>query len=85
MAYWAALNWHDEASPSRRAETEGRQRKVYAQTLGDRPWERCDCRVCRESGVEALIFRTSNRNKRRGIHNLHVFHTHLSQFRQDCA
>ncbi|MER8724896.1 tRNA-guanine transglycosylase DpdA [Mesorhizobium sp. M1027] len=83
MDYWAALNWHDEVSPSRRADAATRQRKVYAQTLGDRPWERCSCRVCRESGVEAVIFRTSNRNKRRGIHNLHVFHTHLSEFRRE--
>jgi queuine/archaeosine tRNA-ribosyltransferase len=83
MDYWAALNWEEETSPSRRAAAADKQRQLYAQTLGDRPWERCDCRVCRESGVEALIFRTSNRNKRRGIHNLHVFHTHLSDFRQD--
>jgi Queuine tRNA-ribosyltransferase len=83
MDYWAALNWDEEASPSRRADTAARQRKMYAHTLSDRPWERCSCRVCRESGVEALIFRTSNRNKRRGIHNLHVFHTHLNEFRQE--
>jgi queuine/archaeosine tRNA-ribosyltransferase len=83
MAYWAALNWDDETSPTRRAEAAARQRKVYAETLADRPWEHCACRVCRESGVEALIFRTSNRNKRRGIHNLHVFHTHLNEFRQE--
>lgn len=81
--YWALLNWDEETSPGRLAEAVGRQRKAYARTLGDRPWERCNCRVCRESGVEAIIFRTSNRNKRRGIHNLHVFHTHLSEFRQE--
>lgn len=83
MGYWSVLNWDEEASPSRRAAAVARQRKLYADTLGDRPWERCDCRVCRESGVEAVIFRTSNRNKRRGIHNLHVFHTHLSEFREE--
>ena len=82
MDYWAALNWDEETSPSRRADAAAKQRKVYASTLIDRPWEQCGCRVCREAGVEALIFRTSNRNKRRGIHNLHVFHTHLSEFRQ---
>ena len=82
MDYWAALNWDEETSPSRRADAAAKQRKVYADTLTDRPWEHCSCRVCREAGVEALIFRTSNRNKRRGIHNLHVFHTHLSEFRQ---
>jgi len=82
MDYWTALNWDEEVSPSRRADAAAKQRKVYADTLTDRPWEHCGCRVCREAGVEALIFRTSNRNKRRGIHNLHVFHTHLSEFRQ---
>jgi hypothetical protein len=81
--YWTALNWDEEASPSRRVDAATRQRKAYARTLNDRPWESCSCRVCRESGVEAVIFRTSNRNKRRGIHNLHVFHTHLSAFRQE--
>jgi len=83
MEYWTVLNWDEELSPSRRAEAAARQRKVYAHTLRDRPWELCSCRVCREIGVEAIIFRTSNRNKRRGIHNLHVFHTHLSEFRQE--
>jgi hypothetical protein len=83
MDYWAALNWDEETSPGRRADAATRQRKAYAKTLGDRPWDNCSCRVCRESGVEAVIFRTSNRNKRRGIHNLHVFHTHLSEFRQE--
>jgi hypothetical protein len=83
MAYWKILNWDEDASPSRRASAAERQRTVYAHTLCDRPWERCSCRVCRDIGVEAVIFRTSNRNKRRGIHNLHVFHTHLSEFRQE--
>ena len=45
----------------------------YERTLAERPWERCGCRVCRDLGVEALIFRGSNRNKRRGFHNLAVF------------
>lgn len=85
MEYWTILNWDDEVSPSRRTAVTSRHRSLYAETLGERPWERCDCRVCRESGVEAVIFRTSNRNKRRGIHNLHVFHTHLNEFRERSA
>lgn len=85
MAYWEQLNWDDEASPTRRAEALERQRKTYARTLADRPWETCGCRVCREGGVEALIFRSSNRNKRRGMHNLHVFHRHLCDFRAEAA
>lgn len=85
MAYWDTLNWDEEESPSRRATTLRRHRQVYARTLGDRPWERCGCRACREGGVETLIFRSSNRNKRRGMHNLHVFHSHLSGLRAEAV
>jgi hypothetical protein len=81
IAYWDALNWDEEASPARRQDALKRQRLIYARTLGDRPWEACSCRVCREGGVEAVIFRNSNRNKRRGMHNLHVFHQHLQDHR----
>jgi len=85
MEYWVALNWDADPSLTRRSQATLRQREVYSRTLSERPWESCDCRVCREAGVEAVIFRTSNRNKRRGIHNLHVFHTHLNQFREELA
>lgn len=85
MEYWAQLNWADEACDKKRQIDLTRQRRIYERTLGDRPWESCACRVCRESGVEALIFRNSNRNKRRGMHNLHVFHSHLQHFRTQAA
>ena len=77
LEYWKALNWredHDEASQLRALI---KQREIYRRTLSDRPWQNCPCRVCREGGVEALLFRNSNRNKRRGMHNLHVFYQHL--------
>lgn len=48
-------------------------RAQYGRTLLERPWERCVCRVCRELRIEVVLFRASNRNKRRGIHNLAVF------------
>lgn len=82
LAYWARLNWDEESSAATQKAAVARQRAAYARTLEDRPWERCECRVCREGGIEALIFRNSNRNKRRGIHNLHVFHRHLRDFRE---
>lgn len=50
----------------------------YEKTLRDRPWEKCPCPVCREAGVEVLIFRGNNRNRRRGFHNTYVFY---EQFR----
>jgi len=50
-------------------------RARYARTLRDRPWKRCGCAVCRQASIEVVIFRASNRNKRRGMHNLAVFKT----------
>ena len=57
----------------------GRLMDLYRPTLVDRPWERCSCRVCREIGIDSIIFRSSNRNKRRGIHNLYVFNNYLQK------
>jgi hypothetical protein len=45
----------------------------YAETLMARPWQACPCAVCREIGVEVIIFRGADRNRRRGFHNLAVF------------
>lgn len=54
----------------------------YRRTLEDRPWRQCGCQVCRSLGIEVIIFRASNRNKRRGIHNLQVFKSHLDRITQ---
>ena len=53
----------------------------YTETLEARPWKSCTCTVCKEIGIEVIIFRGSNRNKRRGIHNLDVFYKHLQNLR----
>jgi hypothetical protein len=50
-----------------------RLRSQYHRTLSERPWKRCPCVICQALSVEVTIFRGSNRNKRRGIHNLGVF------------
>jgi hypothetical protein len=42
---------------------------AYRHTLERRPWDDCSCRVCQDIGINALIFRGCNRNKRRGAHN----------------
>lgn len=81
IEYWKALNWEDGGKLPRLERTLSKQRDVYRRTLEERPWTACDCRVCREGGVETLLFRSSNRNKRRGIHNLHVFYQHLLEQR----
>jgi hypothetical protein len=42
---------------------------AYERTLTDRPWRNCPCQFCQNAGIHVLIFRGSNRNKRRGAHN----------------
>lgn len=45
----------------------------YRKTLGARPWKSCPCAICQTHGVEVIVFRGTERNKRRGFHNLWVF------------
>jgi hypothetical protein len=49
----------------------------YRRTLDERPWRACDCAICRDAGIQVVIFRGTERNKRRGFHNLHVFNQRL--------
>lgn len=58
--------------------TVGELRSRYYRTLKDRPWKQCSCPICKALSVEVIIFRGSNRNKRRGIHNMGVFHGHVA-------
>lgn len=52
---------------------------MYRRTLGDRPWEACDCTICAALGIEVVVFRGTERNKRRGFHNLHVLNRKVRQ------
>lgn len=47
-------------------------RNHYRETLEAAPWKTCPCGLCEKHGVEMVIFRASERNKRRGFHNLSV-------------
>lgn len=51
----------------------------YLETLEARPWKDCTCTVCKEIGIEVVIFRGADRNRRRGFHNLAVFAQRLSR------
>ncbi|GAA3283989.1 hypothetical protein GCM10020218_041440 [Dactylosporangium vinaceum] len=53
----------------------------YRATLSDRPWRDCPCDLCTSVGIEIVIFRGSERNKRRGFHNLYVFEQRLREQR----
>jgi len=51
----------------------------YRATLTDRPWESCNCAICKADRIEVLIFRRNNRNRRRGFHNNYMFYRLMQQ------
>ncbi len=62
--------------------TSSPDRDAYRRVLEDRYWEECECPICREIGIEVIIYRGLNRNKRRGFHNLHVFYERIKKARE---
>ncbi|MCZ4552234.1 tRNA-guanine transglycosylase DpdA [Gordonia rubripertincta] len=44
----------------------------YRRTLSARPWRVCQCGLCEKHGIDVAIFRGTERNKRRGFHNLSI-------------
>lgn len=47
---------------------------AYRRTLADKAWQKCSCPICKKWGIEVIIFRGNNRNRRRGFHNAYVFY-----------
>lgn len=80
LTYNREFVWDPRRSDAANHERLERAETALRRTLSERPWRNCACRVCRESGIEALIFRGSNRNKRRGFHNLMVYYRHLRRW-----
>jgi len=56
---------------------------AYRRTLTDQPWKRCECAVCRSIGIDVVIFRGAERNRRRGFHNLRVLYLKLQRELRD--
>ena len=77
LAYSVPLIETDRTTEAQLERKLSQKRVAYSRTLMDRPWEDCTCEICRQAGVEAVIFRASNRNKRRGMHNLAVFYRYI--------
>lgn len=57
----------------RNSDGENNLREKYLRVLKERPWKKCDCPMCKSLGINVIIFRGTNRNKRRGFHNLWAF------------
>jgi hypothetical protein len=77
MDYHQFLLRGDGTSGERQDKALAKTAALVQRTLEHQPWKCCDCAVCSSIGVEVIIFRSSNRNKRRGFHNLGVYHRHL--------
>lgn len=70
-----------EPDPIKRNKKTELTRKNLEATLRATPWKRCQCSICKTAGIEVIIFRGSNRNKRRGFHNLGVYLQHVKNLR----
>lgn len=53
--------------------------EAYREVLQDQPWTSCSCEVCRQVGIQVILFRGTERNKRRGFHNLAIFYSRLQR------
>ncbi|WP_211329498.1 tRNA-guanine transglycosylase DpdA [Thermobifida halotolerans] len=51
---------------------------LYRRTLEETPWKSCSCALCQKHGIEIIIFRGSERNKRRGFHNLTILRSKMN-------
>ena len=79
MDYHQFLVRGDGAGAEQQDKALSKTAALVRRTLEHQPWKDCGCDVCRSIGVEVIIFRSSNRNKRRGFHNLGVYHRHLQR------
>lgn len=61
---------YDRLIGDNRAGLEAQMRR----TLEVQPWRQCDCAICRAIGIEIMIFRGNDRNRRRGFHNTREFY-----------
>ena len=46
----------------------------HQRLMRDQPWKKCRCHICKELGINVVVFRGANRNRRRGFHNTWVFY-----------
>src|SRR5215469_8881044 len=53
--------------------------QAYRTILEESPWKTCQCGICERAGIDVAIFRGSERNKRRGFHNVYAFRQRLNR------
>jgi hypothetical protein len=55
----------------------------YERILDAAPWSSCECSLCRKLGIEIAIFRGTERNKRRGFHNMSVLASKMKKLKSN--
>ncbi len=75
--YQHQLTLATEDDPALQAKAEEKNRQAIERTLQAAPWKRCGCSICKAIRVDVIIFRSANRNRRRGFHNLGVYRQHV--------
>ena len=72
--YWALINADKAKTDPTKVNKEIQVLTSRVETtLKKQPWKYCKCKICQQAGVEVIIFRGNNRNRRRGMHNLSVY------------
>jgi hypothetical protein len=61
-------------NPAEQRRRSSKHAQLYRKLLEDKPWKHCDCPICQKIGIEVVIFRGNDRNRRRGFHNTYVFY-----------
>jgi len=69
-----ALNEYQEIFDGRRDYS-----TAYREILEEYPWKQCVCGICARAGINVVIFRGSERNKRRGFHNVYAFRQRIDR------
>ena len=64
----------DDKSQQQKDRLLQRTTENYRNVLEARPWQYCTCKICQNIGVEVIIFRGNDRNRRRGFHNTYIFY-----------
>jgi len=68
------LQLGDQTSQQQKEKLLQRTTENYRNVLEARPWQDCNCKICQKIGVEVIIFRGNDRNRRRGFHNTYIFY-----------
>ena len=71
------------AYDERLGENREKHAEFYREVLNEKPWKQCDCNICSKVGIDVVIFRGNNRNRRRGFHNTHVFYQQVSDLKNE--